>query len=412
MNKNQYTISLNELLKMVQEVSFKKCGDQYERKYGYLLESKFPNCEIFWKHFVVPFTKRIELKEKQAFENVRTTINTKSNNSLMIKHFTNVDFTSTQAASACFNCDDASSEYQSCNKNFEHLMNFIEENNIQGYSSKIEEQKQNAEDNTGRSGYCEIKEKWINKKDCSLLLRDGVDEICETIGALHYTIFLNIIYANQCLEEKTLCFFEDFYVKLVTISDLVDDLLLRVYILIKECLDQKIHPLQEMTEEEFLKKATTWYNKNYRKNYEHYYSKGKGFPMNLPTREDIVKEYFEDSEDWNEYNDFSKNIRTYRNVIIHNIQIGRINNQEKKIVPKLDKIVNFKKWSQVYNASLNEREMRENFTEMNTQMKDNLNEFMRILNQLWNKPINDLKKLLYEEKNIILLKKYNLSIQD
>ena len=39
--------------------SFQKDGDSYEQKYGHLIAHRFPNCELFWKLFVVPLTERI-----------------------------------------------------------------------------------------------------------------------------------------------------------------------------------------------------------------------------------------------------------------------------------------------------------------------------------------------------------------
>ena len=35
---------------------------------------------------------------------------------------------------------------------------------------------------------------------------------------------------------------------------------------------------------------------------------------------------------------------------------------------------------------------------------------MRILNQLWVKPLGDLKKLFYEDRNERLLEKYNVEL--
>jgi hypothetical protein len=44
----------------LQYTTHKEHGDRFEREYGHFLMDNFPNCEVFWKKFVVPFTKRIE----------------------------------------------------------------------------------------------------------------------------------------------------------------------------------------------------------------------------------------------------------------------------------------------------------------------------------------------------------------
>ncbi len=40
-------------------VSFQEHGDEYERDFGHYVSENFPNCEIFWRMFVVPITKRV-----------------------------------------------------------------------------------------------------------------------------------------------------------------------------------------------------------------------------------------------------------------------------------------------------------------------------------------------------------------
>ncbi len=44
----------------LQYASHKEHGDHFEREYGHFLSGDFPNCELFWRKFVVPFTKRME----------------------------------------------------------------------------------------------------------------------------------------------------------------------------------------------------------------------------------------------------------------------------------------------------------------------------------------------------------------
>ena len=44
----------------LKRVSYKEYGDRFEREYGNYLINYFPNCERFWRIFVVPCTERIE----------------------------------------------------------------------------------------------------------------------------------------------------------------------------------------------------------------------------------------------------------------------------------------------------------------------------------------------------------------
>ena len=53
-------INIAELPNYLQSISYKEHGDYFEREYGHFLSSCFPNCEQFWRIFVVPFTRRMD----------------------------------------------------------------------------------------------------------------------------------------------------------------------------------------------------------------------------------------------------------------------------------------------------------------------------------------------------------------
>jgi len=396
---NLFKISKRELLSIVQEASFTNCGDKYERQYSPFLKDKFSNCEQFWKYFIVPMTRRLEYKEKQGFESITIMHNDISNQS------GSCDFEALKEASKNY---DASSEFDSLSFNDEGIRKFIMDNNIQVIYPGMREAP-NRDIYPGLSGYYKNS---IIKKDCVLLLREGIDPILEDIGSLHYTIFLNLVYACEHINGKELSFFEDFYAKLATTFDLIENLLLKIYFLINECNGEKSGIAQKLSKEEFVKYAEEWYDKAYDKLFQNYYSKGKATPIKIPHIKDILNEYLRKIEVWKIYCQYSQKIRTYRNFVVHNIQIGRIEYNKQKYVPKLEKIENYKRWSQVSQASLSENEMKNNFDEMKQHMKNSYCELLRIFNELWNKPINDLKQLLYEEKNAILLEKYHLNILD
>jgi hypothetical protein len=57
-----YEISLSSLKEAIHFARFGRNGDQNERMYWPMFKEGFPNCELFWRTFVVPTSKRIELK--------------------------------------------------------------------------------------------------------------------------------------------------------------------------------------------------------------------------------------------------------------------------------------------------------------------------------------------------------------
>lgn len=65
------TFSEDQLRTFLDQVSFREHGDSIERKHGSLVTEHFPNCEKFWKSFVVPTTHRIEPDAELTEETIR-----------------------------------------------------------------------------------------------------------------------------------------------------------------------------------------------------------------------------------------------------------------------------------------------------------------------------------------------------
>ena len=63
-----YEISLSRIENIVSNTYFANDGDSYEKKYWPFFKERFPNCETFWRYFVVPSTKRIELEVSEPNE--------------------------------------------------------------------------------------------------------------------------------------------------------------------------------------------------------------------------------------------------------------------------------------------------------------------------------------------------------
>lgn len=241
--------------------------------------------------------------------------------------------------------------------------------------------------------------------------REGISEDVKDIASFHYSMFLNLIYSYDHLQNFRLSSFEDFYTHLGSACDLAEEFLLKTYLLILECTDQKSEILQELKKEDFLKLAEKWYNDNYSNVYENYLKKGKAVPIRLLNRGNVLDEYFKDSEDWKEYKRHTQKIREYRNIIVHDAQIGRIISLGGiPLVPKKEKIQNYKKWSYVFAVQQDVQKLKGDFINMKEQMILDIGSLEVILNDLWTKPINDLCKLFFDDKNKILLKKYNIDL--
>ena len=308
-----YKIALNTLEDIISKTYFLNDGDPFERTYWTFFKERFPNCETFWRYFVVPITKRIEIESKDPNERIRP--------------------------------------------------------------------------------------------------REGVAEDVRDIASFHYSMFLSLIYSYDHLQNFRLSSFEDFYTHLGSACDLAEDFLLRTYLLILECKSEKSKILQELEKNDFLKLAENWYDRNYSKVYEDYLKKGKPAPIKLPSRQDILDEYFSASENWKKYKGHTQKIREYRNIIVHNVQIGKITTPDGiSFVPRKEKIQNYKKWSDVFAALQDIQKLRNDFINMKEQMILDIGNLEIILNNLWANPIDDMKKMLYKDKNELLLNKYNINL--
>jgi hypothetical protein len=244
-----------------------------------------------------------------------------------------------------------------------------------------------------------------------LRFREGVSEDLKDIATFQYCMFLNLIYSHDHLRNFRLSSFEDFYLHLGSACDLAEDCLLKLYMVSLECKGGKSKVLEKLTKEEFLNLAETWYKEHYSEVYENYLMKGKPPPIRLPKRQDVLREYFADSEEVKEYSRHTQKLREYRNILTHYVQIAKIVIKEDiTLVPKKEKIQSYKKWSEVFKAQEDVARLKRDFIEMKEQMVSDIWTLEIILNKLWLKPIKDLRKFFYEDKNEVLLSKYNIEL--
>jgi len=325
----RYKVALSKIKDIISKLHFTNDGDSYEGLYWTFFKERFPNCEDFWRYFIVPFTKRIDYK---------------------IKIISGADYTS-------------ESEFLN-----------------QDPSERIHS-------------------------------REDISQDIQDIGSLHYSMFVNLAYSYDNLRNFRKSSFEAFYMHLGSACDLAEEFLLKTYLLILECTDQKSEILQELKKEDFLKRAEKWYDDNYSKVYGDYLKKGKPAPIKLLPRRNVLNEYFKDQQAWRQYKRYSQKIREYRNIIVHDIRIGRIVTKDAgQLVPKKEKIQHYKRWSYVFAASKDILKLKNDFINMKEQMVLDIGKLEIILNKLWERPINDIRKLFFEDKNKILLKKYNIDL--
>jgi len=232
----------------------------------------------------------------------------------------------------------------------------------------------------------------------------GIGKIC----SLQYSMLMNLIYAYDHLQNFRLSSFENFYSHLASACDLAEDFCWKSYLLILESRGKESEILQSLKKEDFLKLASDWYDKNYSKVYQNYLTKGKSPPIRLPSRRDILDEYFQGAEDWKNYKNFARVVREYRNVIVHNIKLANLAIGGFILVPKKEKVQNYRSWSKVFSVVEDAPKLKDDFIDMKEQMILDMGFLQIMFNNLWSKTIAEMRELFFVEKNHILVEKYDI----
>ena len=257
---------------------------------------------------------------------------------------------------------------------------------------------------------CQIGEpKGLNRREVSPDL--------SRMAFLHYSAFLHLFYANKHLAysfDASRCDgseFGDFYSHAGSVCDLVEDFLLRIFLTVLKCRGEASATMQRLTRDQFCEIAGRWYDDHYANVFEHYSSKGKIAPVRLPSRSQVLDEYLGDSKAWKRYKGFSQQLREYRNVIVHDVVIGQIVVPGGPLVPKKKVIQQYRGLLPVFEAVADQLRMKRDFVSMHRQMAEDFETLQWILNDLWNRPITDLTRLFYEERNTFLLHEYRIILE-
>jgi hypothetical protein len=187
-----------------------------------------------------------------------------------------------------------------------------------------------------------------------------------------------------------------------------------VHLLVLLCRDQSSTLLCKLPRDEFLGLAAEWYDESYSQVYQHYLSKGKGMPFNLPSRKSLLREYLgQGDQGWKRYQSFAQPLRAYRNFMVHDVALGEVRvGNGLRLVPKKQRLSEYKKLDQVFAAAHDPERLKRDFVTPEEQMVADFIELQSVLNMVWERPIQDLTKLLYEDRNETILKKYNIELPD
>ncbi len=233
--------------------------------------------------------------------------------------------------------------------------------------------------------------------------RAGVADDLWLITYVNYSLFLNLMAAFEHLSQPLTLSVGNFYTHLASACDLAEDFLLRVHLLVSECDGQAV-TFAPLTRAEFSQHLEQWYEREYTKKYPHSHAKGKSMIVHVEPRDKIKQQ----GQAWKAYKSFSVPIREYRNKVVHDVQIGTVRVGNINLMPKITKIKEYAALAAVQNAITDPETIKRDFVVREEQMFSDFRTFKERVNALWEKPTDDLTRLLYEERNPLILQKYNL----
>ncbi len=235
--------------------------------------------------------------------------------------------------------------------------------------------------------------------------REGVADDLWLITYVNYSLFLNLVGAFEHLSQPLSLSVGNFYTHVASACDLAEDFLLRAHMCVSECRGQPV-AFNPLTKAEFCQKLDEWYEKEYQKKYPHSHAKGKAMLVHVEPRDKINRQ----DQAWKAYKSFSAPIREYRNKVVHDVQIGTVRVGKINLMPKMQKIKEYASLAAVQEAVKNPETIKRDFVVREEQMFSDFRALKERVNALWEKPTEDLTRLFYEERNTILLGKYNLRL--
>jgi hypothetical protein len=236
----------------------------------------------------------------------------------------------------------------------------------------------------------------------------------QDIANYHYSMFLNLVYANLHIQGDELSKLEDTYVHLATACDLAESVLIKWFLLVSECRGKPIESLQKHSKEEFLGYAGKWYEKNYDRLYDIYKDQMRQPPIRLPESGDILVEFFgEDSELRKAYIQASRPIRELRNIIVHDLKIARIVECDNEyLVPKSSMIQSYRSWRDVAAVAMDEVRIKKDFTTISEQCNHDFEVLASNLNEVWFYLINDFQEEFFSNDRDDLRRHFDIQFSN
>ena len=88
---------------------------------------------------------------------------------------------------------------------------------------------------------------FISNSNDKIKQRQSASLDVRDLSAIHYSVFMNLTYAVECLTKKQISYFENFYAHLGSVCDLAEEFLTQLYFISLYCEGKETEILQRLS---------------------------------------------------------------------------------------------------------------------------------------------------------------------
>lgn len=249
--------------------------------------------------------------------------------------------------------------------------------------------------------------------DPAIHFREGVDDRLQYICGANYSLFVHLAMAKKNSDEWDDASLDAVYTRLGSAFDVFEALAIQLHFLFCECRGIKSALIEELKLPDFLKYAEAYYNKHYSNLHQFYVTIGKNVPpIKIPTRDSVLEEFFTGCEGLKNYLNISREIRTFRNAIVHDVRLGMLKNKKGEfMIPKSSKVTDYRSWAKVLAVAGDEGKISRDFSEVKDQCKSEILRTMQILNVLHGFILNQFQEEFYSQERSAIREVFGIKFQ-
>jgi len=226
--------------------------------------------------------------------------------------------------------------------------------------------------------------------------RDSVPDAIQDIASAHYSMTTHLASAHIQVAANGPHSLEYTYIHLPASCDLAETVVEKWFFLQLQNQGRVSITLRGLSLDEFLAMARRWYEHSYPEFHEHYLKRGKGPPIKLPSRQDILAEYLGNAPPRTRFLTIANEIRSFRNTFVHDVRLARILTADGVfLVPKPSRLHSYRTWREVFAVPADAQVLRADFVERFEQARNHISSLEASLEDIWQRIVDEIEVEFY-----------------